>query len=507
MSDVYLRTDNIVSRGLTRLVSLLLLSTVIQISVAATEPETQQASDQNSVSALVEQINVLRQDLESQQSALGAYDNELLASLNQLSEALITAGAYQEAQLAIEEQIQIVRINDGLYSEAQLALINQQLAIHAARGNWAAMQDRLQYISWIFDRNTHISADEKLAGLKTARDWTRLLLTRGPREMEPLYLLQLRSFEQSSLQIARDTMSAPQMLQSYIYDQAISELYIALGIVTPSDTSRMLINRIDGVQSSPLRPGQRVSSVADLEAVYGARTSTVIERSHRSAMSRHFQLIEELADIHSDTGEGSKELKDDKPELAAMIQLHLGDSMLLRTQYELRFGTNTGPARGSASTGIAARYYDQAWQLFIESGYSNEELNQIFACPALLPLPTFENSLGAATAPCNISQDGSIDLPDAYALRNGVPGIRHEGVPDYAIIAPAAGSSTTLQFEVGVNGQAERIQILASEPDSTTSRIRGRDSLTSLQFRPALRDGRAIRTPAITIKIYTVEPD
>lgn len=461
----------------------------------------------NSIMLLVEQIRMLRAELEEQQSTLGAYDPGILASLNQLGEALISAGALSEAQTSVEQQIQIIRINDGLYSSAQVALVQQQLAILAAQGNWTAMQDRVQYLLWLFERTADLSVTEKLQGIKTVRDWSRLLLTRGPRDQESEYLLQLRSLEESALALALAHSSDinAETRQAFTYDQAISELYIALGIIGTSDTSRLLINSMEGLQNTPLRPGQRITSVGELEAVYGARTSTVIERSHRSAMNRHYKLISSLADVIDSQDNESLPLESTHPEAAAMMQLYLGDSILMRTQYELRLGTNTGPARGSNSTGIASRYYQRAWELFLESGYDAETLNRVFTCPVMLPLPEFSTQLKPAEQRCDTVDPDKTLLPDAYALRNGVPGIRHTGLPENAVIPVAEGVSTTLKFNVGVNGQADRIQILEAEPDSMTSRIRGRDSLVSLQFRPALENGRPVRSHNVEMTIFTLD--
>jgi len=69
------------------------------------------------------------------------------------------------------------------------------------------------------------------------------------------------------------------------------------------------------------------------------------------------------------------------------------------------------------------------------------------------------------------------------------------------------GTRATIRFNVGMNGQPERIQVEESEPDSTSARIRGRDALQTLQFRPALRDGRPIRTQNIKITVFTLESE
>ena len=79
-------------------------------------------------------------------------------------------------------------------------------------------------------------------------------------------------------------------------------------------------------------------------------------------------------------------------------------------------------------------------------------------------------------------------------------------MPGSSLMSQAAGISATLSFSLGVNGQADRMQVLAAEPDSTAARIRGRDSLQGLQFRPALQNGRAVRTENVTMTLFSLEP-
>ena len=236
---------------------------------------------------MVTRLQELRAELSQQQSRQGAYSENLLTTLNSLSEALLSAGAWQEALEAVEQQIQIIRINDGLYADAQISLIMQQLDIMASQNDWESMFERLNHLDWLFQRTTDTPAEERLLVLKQARDWIRPLLLRGPRTQEALYLLRLRDLEQSAVDIARESDLGPQILTATLYDLAQAELYIALGIVSTTDTSQQLIDQQRGI-SSPLRPNQTIRSVSDLEAVYGARTSTMIERSHRSAMASHY---------------------------------------------------------------------------------------------------------------------------------------------------------------------------------------------------------------------------
>jgi len=364
----------------------------------------------------------------------------------------------------------------------------------------------LLYLSWLLERSSTLSDSERISNIKVMRDWTRLLLSRGPRQQEAAYLFQLRDLEESALAMARETNATPAVVQAMLYDHALTEFYIALGIVDSSDTSRQLINRTEGTPANNLRPIQRMTSVQDIEATYGARTSTVVERAHRAAMMRHYVLIKELESTLLPADKEAGDLASADPEAAAMMQLYLGDSVLLRQQYELRIGAMAGPDRGQSSTGSANSYYQRAWDLLLQAGYSADLLNRAFSCPTLLPLPTFSSHLETTGDACDPTGDQRIEVPAAALVHNGIPGLRFQAMPGSSLMSQAAGISATLSFSLGVNGQADRMQVLAAEPDSTAARIRGRDSLQGLQFRPALQNGRAVRTENVTMTLFSLEP-
>lgn len=491
-----------------KILGALVLSASLQSTSSASEQITTNKGD---LTLLLEELHALRTEVENRQYSLGVYNEELLTSLNSLTEALISADAWQEAVDAVEQQIQIVRINDGLYTDAQIPLIAQQLSILAAQKDWSTISDRMSYMLLLLERAETMPVETRLSHLKQMRDWSRLLLTQGPRHLEPHYLLQLQALEESALKLASAHALDRETMQSLVYDRATAELYIALGIVGTSETSRQLLSRSEGVESSFMRRNQPMVSVSDIESVYGARTSTVIERSHRMAMARHQQMISSLADPGGDNIEQAlSDMESTDPEQAAMIKLFQGDSVLMRQQYELRMGRHTGPARGSSSAGSAVKYYEEAWALLLAAGYSAEQLNTYFTCPVMLPLSEFRTKLtdeaGQGSASCSLASDNTLSVPDAAVVRDGVPGLRYENMSDLGLMTAAEGVKAELQFSVGMNGQAERIRIMAAEPENTGSRIRGKQALETLQFRPALRDGRPVRTEEVKINIYSLAP-
>lgn len=475
----------------------------LAVALCSALPGTPLHAEESADAMLAERLQALRADVAAQQHTTDRYSPELLSSLQRLSEALLEADALEETAQTLEQQIQLVKIDDGLYTAQQLPFIFQQLAILAARQNWNDLSDRLQYLTWLLERTETQSPEERLQSMKQTRDWTRFLLLQAPGNQEANYLRQWRALEHAAIRLGEEAELDRETMQTLIYDAALAELYIALAIVTPGPTSQQLIQGIEGQPQHNMQPTRRVTTVSDLEAIYGARTSTVIDRSFNTAMSRHRQLIERLVALYE---EGDSSLEESDPEAAAMLQLYLGDSILLRQQYEPRMGSHISPARGSNATGSAASYYERAWDLLSEAGFDAETLNHYFRCPAPLPLAEFAPRLHAIEPACEAQQDGSLRLPAFAAIRNGVPGLAYNGVPDHPLIANPEGTSAVVIFQVGLNGQASRLEYGETLPDTTAARIRARDILQSLQFRPALQDGRPVRRENVQMQILSLEP-
>ena len=479
----------------------------ICIALLLTSSADSQSAEEADPQIQLSELERLRDVLNSSLETSGAYDTELIQPMSNLTEALISVEGYEEANALLEQQIQVLRINDGLYTPSQIELVKQQLDVLALGKNWDQIFDRMSYLTLILERSDNMAVTDRLAHLKELGNWSRLLLARGPRVQEPSYLLQLQALEEMALKLGKESMAPGPELQQLIYERSLAELYIALGIVATTDTSRELMSRSEGIHTPDHRRNQVLTTVSDIETAFGSRTSTVIERAHRTAMSRHQQMILSLADSSGTGGDEALEaLAESDPEQAAMIQLFIGDSVLLRQQYELRMGSHIGPQRGSSAAGSAAGYYRTAWTLLLEAGHTEQALNDYFSCPALLPAGNFDGRLTGIPNKCTTDeQTGELLLPDVAVVRDGVPGLRYENLSETGLISTPDGTMATLTFNIGMNGQADRIDITASLPENVSSRIQGKAALETLQFRPALRDGRPVRSGLVTLTLFSLE--
>lgn len=479
-------------------------STFVALFLCSSAVHAAEQSDNNPAADL----NDLRNAVTSTRAEDGAYSEALVDELASLAEVLLATGTFAEAEAVIDEQIHITKVNQGLYTDDLIPALLQQLELAAAQSDWESLFDRLKHLNWLFQRTDFTGIDTRIAQIKTTRDWLRLLLIRGPNSLEPQYLLELQALEEEALVLAQQGGATAEQITPLIYDEALAELYIALGIAATGDTSRALIEHQEGVLTSSLRSSriQNITTAYDIERVYGARSSTAIDRVHRSTMSKHFELIESIGkELHIDPDNLPEDASPEMVETAAMIKLYLGDSLLLRDQYELRLGTRAGPDRGSSNIGSAGRYYQEAWELFQRAGFDNSYLNDYFSCPFRLPLPAFRFELPEDTNTCSINEEGEIELPTMALKHDGIPSLSFRDLPTSDLMGTAAGTRARLKFTLGLNGQARRLDALSSEPDSVSARIRGHEALESLQFRPALKDGEPQRLDNVEITIYSID--
>lgn len=425
------------------------------------------------------------------QQALGNFDLGVLEPLSALNELYLDSGNIRQAENALDNRLEILRMNLGLHSAEQIPVLEEMLRLQALQRDWEGVDDAIAHLAWLYRRTTDINTSKRLEGISTLRDWALILLREDANEREASHILTYRDLS-SFLKETAETVYADQSVESmpYIYQASLAEALIALTIVHKPTTGQELITRIEGIQGSGLPPGRRITSTADLEAVYGARVNTVWERSFRNHMVAHFQYLEELLAIaeHNDDGEAE-----------AMLQLYMGDSMLIRQQFEQRIGSVAGPRRGRASTGSASRYYRQAHTALLDLGYDAARLSEHFGCPALLPMSTLHIRLDDYPG-CQFDNDNA-RLPTASLLAPVMPGASYEP-PDTFDDQADTPLTATLQFRVLRNGQINAAEVLSATPDNTGNRARMLRLARQLQFRPALsEEGQPMQTDVVMTTI------
>lgn len=465
----------------------LLLCPLAMLQAQVTEVEV---SDLQRSLELADLIEELEARIENIQSESGIYDLELLPSLDELAQVYIDAQDYEAAAQRLDHQLQIHRVNSGLYSAQQIPIVESMLRMHAQTGDWSSVNNSLDNLSWLYQRDTTLDAKTQLQGLQALGSWQLRAMEKDARERQAYHLVELSKLDKRTAEIAqRHFGDNNPALSPYLYNQALSNTYIALAIALTSETSQDLMFLTEGIHDRPslLTGGGVMRTTADVEAMYGSKASTVIARSFRKNMDDNIEKLERIKELYVQSG---------NIEAEAMTAMYLGDSNLMRQQFENRPGNFAGPRRGSANVGTAMSHYRKALARLSEAGISNAALSAFTRCPVILPIPKLHESVLAATPACEQASGSEfVNLGEYNLISTLIPGLEGDaGNADEVIRA-------RVRFTVRTNGQVNNDNIEEIEPDDTSSRVQIRKLLDIMQFRPAIIDGQAVRSEDLHLLI------
>jgi len=448
---------------------------------SAADSSTQRAIEQVAKVAQYEDaINAL-------QSAHGPFDTRLLEPLQGLIDTHIENAGFEQAFALLDQQLQIQRINHGLYSAEQIPIIETMLELQSSAGDWQRINETLQYLSWLYQRDESLPNEARLAGLKSVGAWHLRALGQDERVREAHHLVRLSILEDKAATLAEEQFGAEsEALVPYLYDKSVADLYIALAIMLTDDTSQDLMLETEGLRSRG-SPGSGAGGlgVSEVEAIYGSRASTVIERSFKANMGASYSELERIRDVFAGTGNREAE---------AMALLAMGDSVLMRQQFEDRPGNFAGMRRGTSSAGSAMMSYSDAMALF--QGLDKALIDALTRCPVLLPATVFHATVTAATPDCvQVAEPASYTLADYNLISTLIPGL--EGKAE----SPEGTLEAQLRFNVRTNGQVSNMEVVTISIDNTANRVKVRKLTELMQFRPAMRDGSPVRAENVRITV------
>lgn len=474
----------------------LVLSPVTMVQAQDSLDPQVDASDLQRSRDLIQLIEQLESRIATIQSESGTYDPELLQPLDSLAQVYIEAQNYEAAAQLLEHQLQIHRINSGLYSAAQIPIVESALQMQAEANDWSGVNDSLGHLAWLYQRDTTLDAETQLQGLQKLGSWRLRALEKDVRERQAYHLVELANLDERVVEIAQRSFGEDSpALSPYLYKQALADTYIALAITLSGETSQDLMLLTEGIRSRPTILGGNavLRTAADIEAMYGSKASTAIERSFRNNMNDSIEKIERIKEISVQSG---------NVEAEGMALIYLGDANLIRQQFENRPSNFAGIRRGSSSVGIAMTHYREGLTRLGEAGMGVQALAQFTRCPVMLPVAQLHETLQAASPMCELSSEsGLIDLGEYNLVSTLIPGLEGnvEGA-DEVITA-------RVKFAVRTNGQVSSDNIEEIEPDDTQSRVLIRKLLDIMQFRPAIVDDEAVRSEDLQLLIRIPKPN
>jgi len=430
----------------------------------ATEDGTSLESALQESIRLQEQIARINEQLADLETRFGPYDPRLLEPLQALTDTLLQLRDFDEAGSILERRLQLLRTSQGTRSLEQIPVIGELIANDLERRDWESVADRFEFIHLLNEQNAGVPPDVVLASRQDLALWNFAQVYLEPP------LQRLRHF-QDARELLRDNVEAAEELYGenslellpWLYQRAVLQYQLVAVVVADDELG--------------------VSARDDILLVEG--------RSSESYLRQGLNLVNRMQEIARYNG-------DREAEAMAMI-LDADFQRLL-------------------DLGTAARRYREARDMLVEAGLPENEVEDFFRRPVILPVPHFHSRLSAAVAYQDSNgfrvmtgDDGEVELIDLgtfTAWSESLPFARRPDLPAATDWLDEALNYHELELEFSINsrGYTRNPDILDSSTDSARVRRDTRNALRDMQFRPSFEGDRWRRVDTVRLR-YQVLPD
>lgn len=430
-----------------------------QISLAADAPLSEEQTESSAV-ALSAELEQRRQQfsvqIDSLQSDYGPYDYRLLEPLQGLTAALIEAGEFEEAATILNQRLQVLRASEGPANLSQLSFIAETISNDIRLQNWQSVTDRFEFIQWVHGQNPEADAASLLDAMNDASAWHLAAVYFDSPRARVRHFLESREIRRDMLSIAEDTYGKQsEELISWLYAAAVEKYHVVAFLRSKDElgvASREGISRMEG-------------------------------RNPKSYLIQAYGIVKRIREI-LDTG--------DDLEAQAMAMIYVADFQMLR------------------GLGTAASLYRSAGEKLQQAGIEQQQIDDFFARPVVLPVNQFHLSVEEALAqqsangyfiePAGENRDESIHMENFIAWNESLPYARRPAMPELARSAVEQLNTVEVLFSINSRGKSNDAEVQASNPDTVRVRVDARDAVEEMQFRPRFVNGRWRRVEDVTMQ-------
>ena len=442
----------------------------------------------------------------------GPLDRRLLEPLAGLAELQFERGDFDAAAATLRRQLQITRNTFGFEDSRLLPLVDSLVRIEIARSDWQQVADYLDLRSQIFigsfDESRTLEEGEDLLNLEdvAARmelanalslqsGWlmqqVALMPTRDAidsffdaRELDERVSDLAEDVIESLESLPRENSSAAEFLLltqwlPLMYRQSVNDYSLVQLLNAQSgfsyDTIDYLVRREGGAINKLSSPGFSARSISGpmnripmLEN--GDPIGVGYLRDGYFGVRKMDIRLSDFLERQLAVGASDNDLASTRQALAA-ARIYRGDYLLLQNR------------------GSGIREYREAYQLLLESGVDQVEIDSYFARPALIPAAQLRLTFDELKA----DKSESECLPNFTALSDRLATLAapSDDTSAWAIELPHA--EITVRFGVSRRGRATGVQIDEVGAEDAGLRRAVNRAMKDLQFRPAIADGRSQR--------------
>lgn len=442
----------------------------------------------------------------------GPLDRRLLEPLAGLAELQFERGDFDAAAATLRRQLQITRNTFGFEDSRLLPLVDSLVRIEIARSDWQQVADYLDLRSQIFigsfDESRTLEEGEDLLNLEdvAARmelanalslqsGWLMQQVALTPtrdaidsffdaRELDERVSDLAEDVIESLESLPRENSSAAEFLLltqwlPLMYRQSVNDYSLVQLLNAQSgfsyDTIDYLVRREGGAINKLSSPGFSARSISGpmnripmLEN--GDPIGVGYLRDGYFGVRKMDIRLSDFLERQLAVGASDNDLASTRQALAA-ARIYRGDYLLLQNR------------------GSGIREYREAYQLLLESGVDQVEIDSYFARPALIPAAQLRLTFDELKA----DKSESECLPNFTALSDRLATLAapSDDTSAWAIELPHA--EITVRFGVSRRGRATGVQIDEVGAEDAGLRRAVNRAMKDLQFRPAIADGRSQR--------------
>lgn len=430
-----------------------------QLAVAADSSVINQDFNESAVDVsnrVTATIAALQQNIDTTETAYGPFSKELLGPLQQMVSLQIGLESYQQVDRLIERYLQINRINTGPSTLSQVPALVEQIANDIRLENWESINDRFQFITWLYAQHSNFRTVELLSLLNEFAAWNLAAVYIDLPELRVEHFVAYRLILENTLEFLEGEYgNESARLVPWLYQAALME-YRGVAFQRTRDE---------------LRAGPKAGSMQD---------ALIVIRRIQSIVDQHENL-----------------------EARAMAIVYEADFVKLANDLNNR------------NFGSSEKLYKQAVEKFRAGGVSEQEVSSFFTQSTVLPMNSFHPSIAqamqeqrpkAGNIDRNIFAEEAVEKAMEFTAWNeSLPFARRPDKTSLITGLSTELSSILLQFSVDKNGNVRNVKSIASYPQSAKVRAYARDAVTRFTFRsdPTANRWRSNRRAVDLVYRYT----
>ena len=407
---------------------------------------------------IVAEISSIQEEINLAESVNGPFDLGLLEPLQRMISLQRSLDNYEEVDRLIDRYLQVNRINRNLSSFHQLPALVEQISNDINQEDWQSINDRFQFITWIFAQHSNFDTEDLLSLLDEFASWN----------LTAVYI------------------DSPEFRKDHF------------------DAYRAVIE----------------NAVEFAEREYSSRSISLVQWWYRAALMEHRGMnIQRTGDeLRVGPGAGSPEgaLASIRKIRGLMRELGNSEAEGMAVVYEADFLALSNHYSRNRSYGSSDRLYRQAVDLFREGGVSEETIDVFFKQVAIIPLKKFHFTIESAMQeqePLALRPILGTEIGDdiQYGLEFTAwnESLRFTRRPDRTSLFSGLSTqlhSVLLELTIDKQGNLRNVSSLFSNPDNVRDRAFARDAVEELLFRPNPTANRWRSESRLAMLLYRYTP-